>query len=135
MAANASTAAARWASGLAGAGQKITEGIQSVTVAPGQAAARQKGAYVQGVTASADKWAKNTAAVPLGDWQAAAINKGVPRIASGAQASQSKFEAFMNKLLPAIANARASLPPRGTFDQNLARSAAMARALHGMSFK
>ncbi len=135
MAASASTAAARWAQGLAGAGQKITEGVQSVTVAPGQAAARQKAVYVQNVAARADTWAKNTAAVSLPDWQAAAINKGVPRIASGAQAAQGKFEAFMNKLLPAINNAKASLPPRGTFDQNLARSAAMARALHGQSFK
>src|SRR5439155_1145196 len=105
MAANASTAAARWAQGLAGAGAKIEEGIRAVTVAPGQAAARQKAAYVANVSASADKWAKNVAGVSIGDWQAAAITKGIPRIAGGAQAAQPAFEQFLNRLLPAIQNA------------------------------
>lgn len=135
MAATAEQAAARWAAGLANAGQKIVDGVNAVTVAPGALAARQKAAYTANVAQAADKWARNVAAVPLSDWQAAMKDKGAPRIASGAAAAQPKFAQFMNKLLPFIASQRSSLPPRGTFDQNLARSAAWIRAMHTFSAK
>jgi hypothetical protein len=126
-------AAAAWAAGLANASQKITDGVNGVTVAPGQLAARQVAVYTQNVAASAPKWAKNVAAVPLATWQQDVITKGIPRIATGAAAAQPKFSAFMGKLLPFIASQKSSLPPRGTFDQNLARMAAWARAMHGFS--
>jgi len=126
-------AAAAWAAGLANAGQKITDGVNSVTTAPGQLAARQSAVYTANVAAAAGKWAKNVAAVPLATWQANMITKGVPRIASGASAAQPKFSAFMGKLLPFIASNKAQLPPRGTFDQNIARMTAWARAMHGFS--
>lgn len=131
MAATPEQAAARWAAGLAGAGQKITDGVNAVTVSPGALAARQKAAYLQNVTAAADKWARTVAAVPLQEWQTAMIQKGAPRIASGAAAAQPKFAAFMGKLLPFIATGRAQLPPRGNFDQNLTRLTAWARYMHG----
>ena len=124
-----SQAAAQWASRLASSGDKITQGVQSVTVAPGQAAAKQKQVYVSNVTASADKWARNTAAVPLGDWQSAMINKGVQRVAGGAQAAQPKFEQFMGKLLPYVDSAVASLPARGGLDQNIARMDSFVRKM------
>lgn len=85
------TAGARWAQGLGGASQKITEGINRVTQAPGQKAANNKQGYINGVNSSVDKWARNVARVSLGDWQQAFLNKGVPRVAQGAQASQQKF--------------------------------------------
>lgn len=125
-----STAAKRWSSGLAGAGTKITEGIRAVTTAPGQAAARQKQAWVQNTTASVDKWAANTAAVSLGDWQDAAISKGVPRIASGATAAEGKMAAFLTQLFPHIDSVKASLPARGGFDQNVQRMVAFSQGMH-----
>lgn len=133
MATTPEQAAARWAAGLAGASQKITEGVNAVTTSPGQLAARQKAVFAQNVAAAVDKWARNVAAVPLGDWQRAMIDKGAPRIASGATAAQPKFAAFMGKLLPYIATGRAQLPPRGNFDQNIARLTAWARYMHGFT--
>lgn len=123
------TIAANWATRLGQSTQKITDGINAVQVAPGQAAARQKQVWLNNITASADKWASNTAAVSLQDWQQAAITKGVSRIASGAQAAQPKFAQFMTKLLPFVNSAVAGLPARGDLETNIARSAAFSRKM------
>lgn len=121
--------AAKWATGLSGASSRITDGINAVSVAPGQAAARQKQVWQQNVAASADKWATNTGKVSLSDWQSAMINKGVPRIASGAIAAQPKFATFMTQLMPFIAQQKSALPARGNLDANIARMTAFARGM------
>lgn len=122
--------AADWAQKLGAATTKITAGVNAVSVAPGQAAARQKALYVQNVQARADKWAARTAAVSLQDWQQAMTTKGVQRIGSGATAAQPKFATFMGKLLPYQQNLKGSLPARGNLDQNIAR---MTQFVRGMS--
>lgn len=121
--------AAEWASRLASSTSKITAGVQAVSVAPGQAAARQKNVWAQNTAASVDKWASRTASVTLGDWQTQMVQKGIPRIASGAAASQAKFTSFMSQLLPYQASAKSSLPARGTLDQNIARMTQWVRAM------
>lgn len=120
-------AAAKWQQNLSGAGQRITDGVNRVTTSPGQAAARQKAQYVAGVQAKADKWASNVAKVTTADWQQAVIQKGVPRIASGATAAQPKVEAFMGRFLPHMASVVSALPPRGGIDQNINRMVATVR--------
>jgi hypothetical protein len=121
--------AEKWATGMSQAGPAITDGINAVTTAPGVAAARQKDLWANQVVASKDKWASRTAAVPLSDWQQAAITKGVPRIASGAQAAQPKYAQFMTKLLPYIESQKNALPPRGNLEQNLARMTQFVRGM------
>lgn len=130
MATTAQQAAADWVAGLSAKTQRIQTGVQSVTTAPGQAAARQKNVWVQNVTQSADKWATRVQQVSLQDWQASMVNKGIPRIASGAQAAQSKFENFMGQFLPFVERGKASLPPRGTFEQNVQRATAWMQYAH-----
>lgn len=122
-------AAQAWAQRLAGSTDRIQSGVQAVTTSPGQAAARQKSAWVNNVQASADKWAARTAAVPLTDWQQATISKGVPRIASGAQTAQPKFQAFMTQLLPHIQSSVNALPARGNLEQNITRMTQFTRAM------
>lgn len=125
--------AAQWASRLGQSTQKITDGVNSVTVAPGQAAARQKAVWAQNVVAAQDKWAKNTAAVTLNDWQTAMTEKGVQRIATGASAAQPKFAAFMGQLLPHIDRVKSTLPARGNLDQNITRMVNFARGMSTFS--
>lgn len=115
-------ASAAWAQRLAGSTDRINRGVQGVTTAPGQAAARQKAVWAQNVQAAQDKWASRVASVSLPDWQQAMATKGVPRIAQGAQAAQPKMEAFMGQLLPHIQAGLGSLPARGTLDQNIGRA-------------
>lgn len=122
--------AANWASRLAASSQKITDGINGVTVAPGQAAARQAQVWAQNTAAAVQKYQTNVGAVSLQSWQQSAITKGVPRIASGATAAQPAFATFMGKLLPYIAQQKQALPPRGNLQQNLDR---MVKFATGMS--
>jgi hypothetical protein len=125
--------AAAWASGLQGAGQKITDGVNAVKTAPGAAAARQKSVWVQNTTASQDKWARNTAAVTKEEWQSAMIEKGLQRIGQGATAAQPKFATFMGKLLPYIDRQVSSLPPRGNLEANINRMVAFTRGMSQFS--
>ncbi len=123
-------AAAAWARNLSSAGDRITRGVQAVTTAPGQAAARQKAVYQANVAAATDKWASRVASVSLPEWQQAMLDKGAPRIAQGAQAAQPKMAAFMGQLLPHIAQQVSALPARGGLDQNINR---MTQFVRGMS--
>lgn len=124
-----STLAERWATGMGGSAAKVQAGVQAVTVAPGQAAARQKATYVQNVTAAATRWARNTAAVPLADWQAAMVNKGVPRMGTGAAAAKTKFANILGKILDAERSIVSSLPARGSTQANIQRAVSFMTAM------
>lgn len=121
--------AQKWATNLAGATETIKAGIQAVSVAPGQAAARQAQAYIQGVQAAQQKWQRNVSSVSLAEWQQATIDKGVGRIATGAQAAQPKMQSFLVKLLPYQQNLKGSLPARGGLEANIARMDAWVRGM------
>ena len=127
---NAATAAQTWAQNFGASGTKWATGVNSVTVAPGQLAARAKQLWLTNTTAAADRFAANSAKVTLQDWQSTTVTKGQPRLASGAQAAVPKVEAAFAKLFPAIQNAVNALPPRGDIEANINRSAQFARAMH-----
>lgn len=126
---DAATVAQNWATRLGQSTQAITDGVNGVTVAPGQAAARQKNVWVNNTTAAANKWAANTAAVSVDEWRQAMINKGVPRISTGATAAVPKMQSFMTKLLPYVASTVSSLPPRGDLNANISRMVAFTQKM------
>lgn len=120
-----------WATRLGQSQQAITDGINAVTIAPGQAAARQKQAWINNTAAAANKWAANTAAVSVDEWRQAMLTKGVPRIGTGATAAIPKMQTFMAKLLPFVDAAVAGLPARGDFNANMNRMVAFSTKMHG----
>jgi len=126
---NPADAAAKWAQNLGAAGQAYTAGVQAVTTAPGQAAANAADRYIAGIQASLPKFKANSAAVSLQDWQAATVNKGAPRLATGAQAAAPKMANVLGQLFPFIDQVRNTLPQRGDLEANIARSAAFQRGM------
>jgi hypothetical protein len=127
----ASDAAQRWSQNFGASGTRWAAGVNAVTVAPGQLAARAKQLWAANTAAAIDRFAANSARVTLQDWQQQTITKGQPRLASGAQAAQPKVEAVFAKLFPFIQNAVNGLPPRGDIEANINRAAQFARAMHG----
>ena len=90
---SAAAAAQSWQTGFSGAGQKWADGINAVTTSPGQLAAAAQPRYLAGVQANVGKWAANVSAVDLGAWKQQSISKGQGRLASGATAGMSKYQA------------------------------------------
>lgn len=122
-------AAARWATNLGGAQQKWEDGVNGVTVAPGQLAARQADKWARNTAAAKPKFAAGAAAVTLQDWQQQTVAKGGPRLATGAQAAQGKVGAVFERLFPYISQQVNSLPARGDLEQNINRMAQFARGM------
>jgi len=122
--------AQNWAARLGQSTTKISSGVAGVSVAPGAAAARQADVWAANVAAAKSKWQRNVGSVSLQDWQSAMTTKGIPRIAAGATAAEPKFASFMGQLLPHIQTGLSKLPPRGNFDQNVARMTQWANHMH-----
>lgn len=127
---SAADAAQRWSQGFGAAGQRWADGIESVTVAPGQLAAAALPRYLAGVQANAQKWASRSAGVTLAQWKQQAVAKGQARLATGAQAGLAKYQARIQAVLDAEKSIIAGLPPRGTVEQNIQRSSAFQLAMH-----
>lgn len=123
------TLAQMWAQNLAGATTRMQAGASAVTTSPGQAAAAQQQVWLANVTAAANLWAQKVSQVTTQQWQQAYINKGIPRVATGAQAAQQNFAATLGKIIANEKTIVAGLPARGGLDANIARSAAFARAM------
>lgn len=127
---SAAQAAQSWQQGFGAAGTKWAAGIESVTVAPGQLAAAAQARYLAGVQQNAQKWAANSAAVTLAQWKQQSIDKGQARLATGAQTGMAKYQAKIGQVLDTIKSINASLPPRGTVEQNIQRSSQFQMAMH-----
>lgn len=95
-------AATKWAGRLAGSTAEIQSGVQRVKEAPTQKAAKQKAKMLQNLTRAVQngKWEKGLNRVSLSEWQRATIEKGIPRIAQGAEGARSKVQSFYSELFP-----------------------------------
>lgn len=127
---SAAEAASRWQQGFGAAGQRWADGIEAVTVSPGQMAAAALPRYIAGVQTNAQKWASRTASVSLAQWKQMAVSKGQSRLASGAQAGMAKYQQRIAAVLDAEKSIIAGLPPRGTVEQNIQRSSSFQLAMH-----
>lgn len=120
--------ARKWTANLSGSTESITNGVNAVTVAPGDKAAAAKDLWVRKTTASADKWADRVR-VPLDQWRTAMLQKGLPRVASGAQAAEPKMAAFMSEFLPHVERVAQQVRsmPKGSIEDGIARASAQIR--------
>ena len=77
--------------------------------------------------ASQAKWAKNVAAVSLGEWQQAMISRGIPAISAGVTAKQQNYANFAAKFYPYLAQGKAKVDamPKGSLQDGIARAVAM----------
>lgn len=121
--------AQKWAQNLGASTDSIKNGVMAVTTAPGEAAARNADGYVAGVQRSKDKWASRVRSVSLGSWQDSTINKGLPRVATGAQQAQPKMQAFMQEFLPHVERVAQQVRamPKGGLENGIARATAQIR--------
>lgn len=122
--------AEKWATNLGAANQAYIDGVNAVTVAPGQLAAAAADRWLANTTAAKGTYARNSAAVTAEMWKAAAAGKGAPRLSSGAQAAKPRMATVLTKLLPAIQQEASALPARGDIEANILRSGTFARKMH-----
>lgn len=127
---SAAEAAQKWQQNFGAAGPAWQAGIESVTVPPGQLAAAASDRYLMGVQQNVGKYQRNVAGVSLTQWKAAAAAKGPARLAQGATVGLPKYQAAITRVLDAEKSIIASLPPRGTVEQNIQRSAQFQLQLH-----
>lgn len=126
-------AAEDWANRLAASGDKITRGVNAVTVAPSAKAVQKKAKMIQAWTdaMTSGKWERNTAAVTLEDWRTQMTTKGIPRIGAGASASKGKQADFYRKLFPYINNVVAQANNMGdvTLEERLQKAVFVMREM------
>lgn len=134
---NAQEWLSKWGTNLNGAGTYIKNGVNRVTVAPGQAAAAAADRYAAGVNAaiSSGKWQRNVSAVTLQSWQSSMIDKGMQRIAQGVAAAQKNKGDKIARLLTNVdaAAAAANALPKGGLQQGIARATAFMTTMSQVS--
>lgn len=134
---NAAQAAANWSKGMAASGDKLKAGINAVTESPTAKAAAAVDRMVAGIVAAAasGKIQAGLNAVSLADWKNAMLNKGLARIAAGAQAAMPKVQAFQQQWLPFIQSVVSGLPPRADLETNIGRMTQVVRAAAGFNYR
>lgn len=137
MAKSAADVAKKWSRNLGAAGDSIRAGVNAVTVNPAESAIRQKDAYVNGVARAAaeGKWERGLRRNSLEDWRKAMLEKGLSRVATGANQAIPKMEAFLTEWLPYEDQLKQKLAsmPRGDLQTNIAR--AVAAIEHNAAFR
>jgi len=127
----------KWASRLKGSSTQMRQGVERLTVSPTEKAARAKDRWVAGITdaASNGKWERGLRAVSLDEWRSQYINKGIGRVAMGADGAKAKVEAFATQLLTHVDKGQADLDklPNVTFEDRINRMVAFSR--HMATFK
>lgn len=125
--------AAKHAQRLKASTEDIRRGISRVQTAPGAQAIKQQdklqARFAESV--SSGRWARATAAVSLSDWQTAATDKGIGRIAAGIDAAQGKQVQMASRLLAAVDSAagKANAMPSTTLEDNIGRMTTFVREM------
>jgi hypothetical protein len=117
----------KWLTNYQNSGTAMTQGVQAVQQAPGQAAAAQVSVWLARIQQSQQKWATRVASVSLASWQQAMIQRGIPNGQTAAAAKQDKYTAFVTQYMQFLPGAVAQVKgmPKGTIAQSGQRALAM----------
>ena len=126
MGIDSAAATAKWVARMQASGQQITEGVQSVTEAPGAKAAKQAALWLAKLQASQAKWQRNVSAVSLADWQNAMITRGIPAINAGVTAKSSNYQKFADKFYPYLQAGKSKIAamPKNSLSDGIAKAVA-----------
>jgi hypothetical protein len=119
--------------------EDMSNGISKVTVSPTSQAAAKQNKMLANLQASVNNgtWATRLRAVSLESWKDKMINKGIPRVAGGLDASIGKVADFAAQLLPAIDSAVAKIKtmPDLTIEDSISRMTTFVREMSKFSKK
>lgn len=117
-------AARKWNSRLKAATNEIREGVEGTDINPMERAAAQSEKWVNRVAAAQQKYIAGLGRVSLEDWKRATIDKGIPRIAAGADQAVGEVEAFQTELMAFQATIDRELAgmPDVTLEDSIARA-------------
>lgn len=123
--------AAKWQAKVAASTEAYKAGVAAVTENPAQKAIAAKQLWIDNLNqAAADgRFEAGLANVTKQSWQQACTDKGAANIAAGARAGAIKVQRAEQVMGPIRDAIVASLPARGTLDQNLERANQMARGM------
>ena len=123
--------AQKWQSKVQASTEAYKAGVQAVTENPAQKAIAAKQLWIDKLNEAAQdgRYEAGLSQVTKQSWQQACIDKGASNIAAGARSGAVKVQKAEAMIAPVRDAIVASLPPRGTLDQNLERAAQMARAM------
>jgi hypothetical protein len=122
-------AAAAWAQRLAGSTDRIRQGVQSVNVAPGQAAARQRTVWAQRVQESQDSGPAESRACRSG-LAAGDHREGGPADRGRCPGGPAQNAGLHDPASCRTSRTRSNAPAAGGLEQNIDR---MTRFVRGMS--
>jgi len=91
----------KWARRISQSTEDVRNGVNRVSVSPTSQAAESQDKWLAGIqrAASSGKWAGGLRRVSLDDWKRSMIEKGLNRIAPGAEAARAKVTDMANDLL------------------------------------
>ena len=127
----AATAAANWSASAGRAATNYSEGVQQYSGDWAGATTRQQAVMTTNWTqaVSSGRWANGVNSVGTAGWKSATQAK-TANYTTGFAAGAQKQSVAIGKIMNFLGSAVPALPPRGDINANLARSNALALALH-----
>lgn len=129
----AQQAATNWQNSAGRASTDYVAGVQNTTKDQAALAVAAGARYIQGVqdAYSSGRWAAGIQRGGTTYWKSQ-TEKKAPNYTAGYNAGVSNYSAAAQKVMAAIAQGVANLPPRGDITMNLQRSNSLATYLHGL---
>ena len=136
---NPSEFAEKWSANLRNSIEYIRRGVEKVTVAPSEQAIKAKDKFKAKLIEAIDKgkWESGLKTYTLDQWKKDMTEKGLARIADGADKAKPKVESFASQLLPYIDRGLAEIQklPSVTLEDSIRRATEWIRYMSKFSKK